>query len=163
VLGLVAEGTTHGFAIAEVLAPEGELGGIWTVRRSLVYRSLKQLEAQGLVSQRGMETGKRGPARTPVACTRRGRRAIDAWLASPVEHVRDFRHALLLKLAFLIRRGESTRPLLDAQLEQLRPILHGVSTTRRGKAGVEGLMLAWRAENARAAERFVKRLAATAD
>jgi hypothetical protein len=38
-----------------------------------------------------------------------------------------------------------------------------VAASRRGTAGVERLMLDWRAENARAAERFVKRLAASAD
>jgi DNA-binding transcriptional ArsR family regulator len=129
----------------------------------LAYRSLKQLEAQGLVRQQGMETGERGPARTPVGSTRAGTRAVDRWIATPVEHVRDFRHELLLKLAFLSRRRESADPLLGAQLMQFRPIIEGLAASRRGTNGLDRLVLDWRIESARAAERFVKRLAAATD
>jgi DNA-binding PadR family transcriptional regulator len=162
VLGVIAEGTKHGFAIAELLAPDGELGNIWTVRRSLVYRSLKQLSARGLIVERGSQGGNRGPARTPVACTASGRRALSRWLGTPVEHIRDFRHELLLKLAFLTRRSESPRPLLVAQLDHLTPILDGLGASRRGTTGLDRLVLDWRAENARAAQRFVKRLVGAA-
>jgi DNA-binding PadR family transcriptional regulator len=157
VLAVVAEGPTHGFAIAELLGHDGELGGIWTVRRSLVYRSLNELKAHGLIEERGAETSRRGPARTPVACTRAGKRAVERWLAAPVRHVRDFRHVLLLKLAFLARRDHDARPLLEAQLDELQPILQGFAASRKGTTGTERLALDWRVESARAAERFVKR------
>jgi DNA-binding PadR family transcriptional regulator len=157
VLGLVAEGQMHGFAIAERLAEAGELGAIWTVRRSLVYRSVKQLVAEGLVVELETESVGRGPVRTPLACTKPGLRAVNAWVAQPVEHVRDFRHELLLKLAFLQRRGASPRPLLEAQLRQLRPLRASLATSHSRTDGVERLVLDWRAENTRAAERFVKR------
>jgi DNA-binding PadR family transcriptional regulator len=128
------------------------------VRRSLVYRSLEQLKAHGFVREGGAQSGARGPARTRVKSTAAGRRALEAWLRAPVSHVRDFRDELLLKLALLHRRGESTVPLLEAQLAQLQPILDGLAAGRRGTAGVERLVFDWRAENARAAARFVKRL-----
>ena len=40
VLGVVAEGPTHGFAVAAVLAPDGPLGQVWTLPRPMVYREL---------------------------------------------------------------------------------------------------------------------------
>jgi len=36
VLALLAEAPTHGFAIAKAMAPEGEVGKVWSVRRPLV-------------------------------------------------------------------------------------------------------------------------------
>ena len=39
----VDEGTTHGWAVARLLEPGGEIGRIWTVRRALVYRAIAQL------------------------------------------------------------------------------------------------------------------------
>ena len=33
ILALLAESPTHGFAIARAMAPEGEVGQIWSVRR----------------------------------------------------------------------------------------------------------------------------------
>jgi DNA-binding PadR family transcriptional regulator len=163
VLGLVAEGTTHGFAIAEQLAPDGELGGIWTVKRSLVYRSVKQLAGRGLVAELDTERVGRGPARTPLACTGAGTHALDQWLVTPVQRVRNFRSELLLKLAFQSRRGTSARSLLEAQLEQLRPLREALVASRRRTDGIERLALDWRAENTRAAERFVKRQLEAAD
>jgi DNA-binding PadR family transcriptional regulator len=156
---VVAEEPAHGFAVAKVLAPDGELGGIWTVKRALVYRSLDQLEEAGLIEELSAESGDRGPARTPVRITREGRRALERWTLTPVSHIRDFRHELLLKLAFLVRGDADLRPLLEAQLDQLQPIVEGLANGGDDADGVERLVAGWRAENARAAERFVKRLA----
>ena len=100
---------------------------MWTVRRSLVYRSLERLKALGLVMEIGAESGRGGPARTRVGCSEGGAQAFSAWLATPVEHVRDLRHVLILKLAFLARGGHSPRSLLESQARELQPIVEGLS------------------------------------
>ena len=56
-LALLAEGSTHGFAIARAMAPEGEVGKIWTVRRPLVYRALETLTGMGLARAGGTVVG----------------------------------------------------------------------------------------------------------
>ena len=43
VLAALAEGPTHGFAVARLLAREGDAGQIWTVKRALVYHSIDNL------------------------------------------------------------------------------------------------------------------------
>ena len=40
VLALLSERPAHGFAIARLTAPEGELGRIWHIPRPVVYRSI---------------------------------------------------------------------------------------------------------------------------
>jgi DNA-binding PadR family transcriptional regulator len=53
VLALLVEEPTHGFAIARAMAPEGEVGRIWSVRRPLVYRAIETLTGMGLVRPAG--------------------------------------------------------------------------------------------------------------
>jgi hypothetical protein len=59
--------------------------------------------------------------------------------------------------------ARATPPLLDARLKLLRPILDGLVASRRGTTGVDRLVLYWCSENAHAAERFVRRVAGTAE
>ena len=123
VLGVLRERDAHGFALAKELAPDTELGRIWTVRRSLVYHALGELEARGLARELKPQSGDRGPSRTPVAITTRGRRALARWLGEPVSHIRDYRHQLLLKLAFTKRAGKDPSQLIERQLEAIDEIL----------------------------------------
>jgi DNA-binding PadR family transcriptional regulator len=156
VLALVAEQPTHGFAISKELAPEGDLGRIWTVPRPLVYRALANLERQGLVEPIGEEAGERGPSRTRLRATRGGRSAVDRWLRTPVAHVRDLRTHLLLQLRLLDRRGGDIRALADAQLRQLGPILANLRAQARATEGFDRLLAAWRYESAEAAARVLE-------
>ena len=107
VLGVLAEGTSHGFALAKLLAADSEVGRVFRVRRPLVYRALDRLVEAGYAEPVSTEKGDAGPQRVVHKITRRGRRQLDRWLAQPVEHVRDIRIEFLLKLALLDRRGRS--------------------------------------------------------
>jgi PadR family transcriptional regulator AphA len=162
VLALVAEQPTHGFAVSKELGPDGDLGRIWTVPRPLVYRALAVLEHDGLVEPAGEEAGTRGPARTRLRATRRGRAAVDRWLRTPVEHVRDLRTQLLLRLRLLDRRGGDMRALADAQLHCLRPILASLQEQVRATEGFDHLLAAWRYESAEAAARVLEEVVAPA-
>lgn len=156
-LALVAETPRHGFAIAKLLGPDGEVGAIWTLRRPLVYRALEILETEGLVATRATEQDK-GPRRTVLAATRAGKRAAERWLGTPVEHVRDARSELMLKLLFLERAGRDPKPLLEAQLGKLAP---AEASLRRRVARADGFdrtLALWRLESTRALLRVIRRL-----
>ena len=157
VLGLVAEGETHGWAVAHELAPDGALGRVWTVRRPLVYRSLATLSARQLIEARGEVAGGGGPYRTLVGITRRGRSVLRRWLATPVDHVRDVRGEFLVKLALLDRAERPTEELVARQLEHLSPVFDALRRPARVK-GFDGVLLRWRREQARAVERFLRSL-----
>ena len=63
VLALLCEGDTHGWALVRAMAPLGEIGRIWSIRRALVYRTVDLVVAAGLVERAGIEQGSRGSTR----------------------------------------------------------------------------------------------------
>lgn len=148
-LALAVEGTDHGWAIGALLAPEGDLGRIWTLSRPLTYRAIEQLSDRGMVTRTGSAPG-RGRDRRTIAPTPAGRRLSRRWLGEPVEHLRDIRTELLLKLELRTRAGLPLAPLLDAQVEAIAPTVDALSQVRD-----PDLVALWRRENARAARRFL--------
>jgi DNA-binding PadR family transcriptional regulator len=128
VLACLVERPRHGYDIAAELSPDAELGAVWRVSRPLVYRALERLEAVGLVEARHSEAGAGGPRRVVYGPRRPGRGRLAAWLAEPVEHLRDVRGALLLKLVVARRLGVDTAPLVAAQRQRLGPALDALAT-----------------------------------
>jgi DNA-binding PadR family transcriptional regulator len=160
VLALLAEEPSHGFAIARVMAPDGEVGRVWAVRRPLVYRAAETLTRMDLVRPTGTEASRTGPQRTVLAATPAGKRAVTRWLKTPVEHVRDGRSLLMLKLLFLSRRDADATPLLTAQRDVFA--VHAARLARAADAaeGFERALALWRLETTTAASRFVETMLA---
>lgn len=149
VLALLAEGDSHGFALARELAPQGAIGRVWTVSRPLTYRALDLLVADGLAAPAGIAKGA-GPRRLVHAITPAGRRAVRRWLTTPVVHLRDVRTELLVKLLLLERAGRDPASLITAQRATLAPTLDAL---RRRRA--DDPVALWRKESARATARFL--------
>jgi PadR family transcriptional regulator AphA len=99
----------------------------------------------------------RGPKRTIVRATRSGRAASKRWLDTPVQHVRDVRTELLVKLALLDRAGRSPRELVERQITQIQPVIRVVSAPPAG-AGFDLVLARWRREQALAVDRFLHSL-----
>jgi DNA-binding PadR family transcriptional regulator len=156
VLGVVAERPTHGWPVVRELGTDGQLGRVWTVARPIVYRSLNTLVAQGLVEQHGEALG-RGPQRTIMRATRRGKAAFRRWLQIPVSHVRDMRSEFLVKLAFLARANVPADALIERQIRELTPVLRALSARPTGD-GFDLVLARWRREQALALERFLRAL-----
>ena len=149
-LTLVTQGVSHGWAIGTLLTAEGELGRVWTLSRPLTYRAIDGLVEQRLVVRRGARSNG-GRDRNSLKPTAAGRRAAQTWLDTPVEHVRDVRVELLLKLALRRRGGLPLEPLLAAQHDVLAPAIDALTTNQPGD-----LVDLWRRENARAVRRFLR-------
>src|SRR4051794_8655084 len=156
VLGLLAEQPAHGWALATALAPDGEIGCVWSLGRPLVYRSLEILEKRVLVEPAGLEASVRGPKRTVYRITEAGRAELDRWLAAPVPHVHEIRSLLLLKLVFAERLGVDLQPLLEAQHALLEERAEQLEAGAAASTGAERIMSRFRLETARAALRFVE-------
>ncbi len=150
-LALVAEGVEHGWALGTLLSPDGELGRIWSLTRPLTYRAIDRLVERGLVVRSGTGTG-RSRERNLLAVSPAGRAATDAWLDEPVEHLRDVRTELLLKLALRARTGRPAEPLLVAQRARFDTVID-----RLVAAPAADPVAQWRAESARAVRRFLDR------
>jgi len=160
VLGLIAEQPRHGFAVRKALGPDGEVGRVWSLPGPLVYRALTTLQAKGLARVVGAERSDVGPQRTLVTATPAGRELLGAWLWQPVEHLRDFRSLLMLKLVLLDRARREPADLVAAQRERLEPIVAALTEQARASAGFDRTLATWRLESARAAVRFLDGLAA---
>lgn len=115
VLACLVERDRHGYDIASELAPAADLGGVWRVPRPVVYRALDRLVALGLAAPCHAEPGDGGPPRQVFASSEAGRERLGEWLVQPVDHLRDVRSALLLKLTVGRRLAVDTRPLVAAQ------------------------------------------------
>jgi PadR family transcriptional regulator AphA len=157
VLGVVAEGPTHGFAVAQLLGPDGALGRIWTLPRPVVYQIIKKLLQLGLIGEKRTEAGARGPVRTVVGVTPAGRSAVKRWLQEPVDHVRDVRSLLLLKLALLDRAGADPRPLVAAQRQRVAAHLEVLEAGRDEAVDFERVILDWRIASSTATIDFLQR------
>lgn len=152
VLALLAERPRHGWVIVRELSLDGELGRIWTLSRPLAYRAMDNLETRRLIRATGTEAGQ-GPRRTIFAPTAKGRREVQQWLASPVEHLRDIRTELLLKLVFFERSTIDPRPLLREQQRAFRPIFGALDAA--AARPTSDLVDLWRHESAESVRRFL--------
>jgi PadR family transcriptional regulator AphA len=150
-LTLVAGEPRHGWAIVKTLAPDGEIGRVWSLSRPLTYRALDALAGAELIEPLGSEPGG-GPPRTIWRATAKGRRAARAWLRRPVHHPRDMRTEFLLK----IELGAPAPQLAKAQLAAFTPVFAGLRLA--ADADPSDVVARWRLESAEATRRFLHSL-----
>jgi len=150
VLGVLAEGPNHGFAISKRLAADTDIGRILTVRRPLVYRALDRLVAAGMAQHIATEKGESGPQRVVHEIAGGGRKRLSAWLDEPVDHVREIRIEFLLKLAIARRLDRSPLSLIRVQRKALAPTFDALDGPTPGDH-VE----LWRRHNAAAAAAYL--------
>ena len=151
-LGVLAEGPSHGFAIAKQLDSSAELGRVFTVRRPLVYRALDRLVEAGYAEAVSTERGDAGPNRIIHRVTRPGHQRLRRWLSEPVEHVRDLRLEFLLKLALIQRSGKSPVNLIRDQRTALGSTLRALDDPR---SAPDDHVELWRQHNAAAAAAYL--------
>jgi molybdopterin-binding protein len=153
-LALVVEGVSHGWALGTLLGPDGEIGRIWSLSRPLTYRAVEQLVGKGLLVRTGRDSG-HGRDRVVLAASLTGRRVSEQWLDAPVEHLRDVRTELLVKLALRERMGRENGPLLAAQRARFEPFVEALTSVDGQADGTVDLVDLWRRESARAVRRFL--------
>lgn len=151
-LGILCSAPRHGFAVAARLRPDTDIGRVWSMSRALTYRSLEQLVARGLVEVAGHEAGVAGGQRTILSATRRGRSVFRTWVRTPVEHIRDLRSELLLKI---LLSAENSIDVTEMLTEQRRRVIEIVETLEHAPG--DDVVHLWRREAAQAALRFLER------
>lgn len=151
-LGILCQGPTHGFAVAAHLKPGSEIGRVWSMSRALTYRSLDQLKARGLIAEARDEPGIAGGNRTILIPTREGRTLFRQWVQTPVDHLRDLRSELLLKILLGRANGLDLSRTITAQLERVTDFIKTLERTCDPEDAVDR----WRLESATAAQRFLE-------
>jgi DNA-binding PadR family transcriptional regulator len=119
----------------------------------VIYCAIGRLVDADLIRTDAVEPGN-GPQRTRYRASAAGRRAVTRWLTTSVQHVRDLRSHLLMKLALLDRLAENPAPLLARQRAALEPITEGL-THAEPDDDFDRVLLAWRRASAAAAIAFL--------
>ena len=166
VLCLAREEPTYGLVVAGLLDYNGSLGRVWYVPKGTVYRAVQRLEVLGLIRMTGRQRASQGgPDRALLQATPAGRAAAQAWLSTPVEHPRDVRSELLVKLALLDRAGSDSRALalVQAQLTRLLPAAAALDDQLSATTGFEHTLVLWRRGAMTATMRFLQDLTAGHD
>jgi PadR family transcriptional regulator AphA len=149
-LTLITQKVSYGWALGNMLAPDGEVGRIWSLGRPLTYRAIDGLVDKRLITRTGQAAG-RGRDRVLLAPTPAGRRLAKKWLDTPVEHLRDVRIELLVKLALRDRVELDNAPLLEAQRAAFASTMDVLTSSHAADDFVD----LWRRESARAVRRFL--------
>ena len=155
-LGILYPAPAHGFAIAARLKPDGDVGRVWSVSRALTYRCLDQLTVRGYVHAVGEQPGIAGGNRTVLAATRSGRARLRTWLNTPVEHLRDVRSELLLKLIIADVCSIDIDATLERQHDRFEQLAAAIAAQGAGQP--LDVVDLWRVESSQAALHFIDRL-----
>jgi DNA-binding PadR family transcriptional regulator len=111
-LGLLEESSRHGYDLKR--SYDRRFGEVKPIRFGQVYRTLSQLERDGLVEVVQVEAGA-GPERKRYSITREGVIDLDTWLGEPEEPRPLLRSVLFTKVVVALLSGRSAARFLDLQ------------------------------------------------
>ena len=107
-LGILAEKDLHGYELKSNF--DEKVGEFWSLNYGQIYTTLDRLEKDELVTHDRQTQDKR-PDRKIYSITRKGKRELEEWLATPVSRVRALRDEFFVKLVFMNKNDPG--PVLD--------------------------------------------------
>lgn len=114
ILGILTFGPAHGYDICRRLAEEA--GCVWRLGKSQVYALLSRMERDGLVEHDRIHQESL-PSKNIFRLTPKGAEIFNAWVRTPVNHIRDMRLEFLTKLWFSRLLGNSMEAdLIEKQI-----------------------------------------------
>ncbi|HEY3317762.1 MAG TPA: helix-turn-helix transcriptional regulator [Coriobacteriia bacterium] len=124
VLGLLAwRGPLSGYQVKQTYESSADF--FWSVSYGQIYPTLRQLEAEGLVTS-STERDEGRPERRIYAISERGRSALEEWLAEPAGPL-EFRAEVLLKLLHGFRESPE---VMMGHVARLKEQIQGSGATR---------------------------------
>jgi DNA-binding PadR family transcriptional regulator len=144
-LGLLEGSSRHGYELKR--SYDRRFGEVRPIRYGQVYRTLAQLERDGLVEVVGVEAGA-GPDRKRYAVTPEGVTDLDTWLGEPEPPQPHRQSVLFTKVMLALVSGRSARRFLDVQrtlhmatmktLTAARRHAESPAVPPRGRSAVDG-------------------------
>lgn len=138
-LGLLEGSTRHGYDLKQ--SYDRRFGDVRPIRFGQVYRTLAQLERDGLVEVAGVESGS-GPDRKRYSITPDGVTDLDAWLAEPEGPQPHLQSVLFTKVVLALLSGRSAEGFLDAQRASHLDAMRALTAARRSAATTQDALLA---------------------
>ncbi|GAA0916313.1 PadR family transcriptional regulator [Virgisporangium ochraceum] len=130
-LGLLEEADRHGYDLKQ--SYDKRFGGVRPLRFGQVYRTLAQLQRDGLVEIVGVEAGA-GPDRKRYAITSEGATDLEQWLAEPEAPQPHLQAVLFTKVVLALLSGRPAHAFLDAQRDLHLSAMRELTAARRGSS-----------------------------
>ena len=137
-LGLLREADRHGYDLKQ--SYDRRFGGIRPLRFGQVYRTLAQLQRDGLVTIAGVESGA-GPERKRYSITAEGVTDLERWLSEPEEPQPQLQAVLFQKVVQALMSGRPAHEYLDAQREAHLRVMRELTAGRRTASLRDGLII----------------------
>jgi DNA-binding PadR family transcriptional regulator len=138
-LGLLQGASRHGYDLKQ--SYDRRFGAAKPIQFGQIYRTLSQLERDGLVELVGVESGG-GPDRKRYSITPEGVTVLDAWLAEPEEPQPQLQTVLFTKVVLALLAGRSAHRFLDAQREKHLAAMRALTAARRATTSTQDALLA---------------------
>ncbi|GAA4461274.1 PadR family transcriptional regulator [Phytohabitans houttuyneae] len=136
-LGLLNEADRHGYDLKQ--SYDRRFGAARPLRFGQVYRTLAQLERDGLIEVIGVEQGA-GPDRKRYTITADGVTDLSRWLAEPEDPQPQLQTVLFTKVALALLSGKPAEEFLERQRDRHLAVMRELTAARR-KVGLRDSML----------------------
>ncbi|GAA4734670.1 PadR family transcriptional regulator [Phytohabitans rumicis] len=137
-LGLLEEAERHGYDLKQ--SYDRRFGGSRPVRFGQVYRTLAQLQRDGLIEVSGVEAGA-GPERKRYSITAEGVTDLERWLSEPEDPQPQLQAVLFQKVALALLSGRSAESFLDSQRDRHLAAMRELTAARRTAAPQDALLI----------------------
>ncbi len=137
-LGLLEEAERHGYELKH--SYDRRFGASRPLRFGQVYRTLAQLERDGLVEIIGVEPGA-GPERKRYAITAEGVTDLARWLSEPEDPQPQLQTVLFQKVMLALQSGRSAESFLDRQRERHLAVMRELTTARRAASPQQSMLI----------------------
>jgi DNA-binding PadR family transcriptional regulator len=137
-LGLLRQADRHGYDLKQ--SYDRRFGATRPIRFGQVYRTLAQLERDGLVTIAGVESGA-GPDRKRYSITPEGVTDLDAWLGEPEPPQPQLQTVLFTKVVLALLSGQPAEDYLDRQRAAHLTAMKTLTAGRRGATSTQDALL----------------------
>jgi len=137
-LGLLEETDRHGYDLKQ--SYDRKFGTFRPLRFGQVYRTLAQLQRDGLVEIVGVEAGA-GPDRKRYSITAEGVTDLERWLSEPEDPQPHLQTVLFQKVVLALQSGRPAQAFLDTQRERHLAVMRELTAARRTASPQESLLI----------------------
>jgi len=137
-LGLLEQADRHGYDLKQ--SYDKRFGASRPLRFGQVYRTLAQLQRDGLVEIVGVEAGA-GPDRKRYAITAEGATDLERWLSEPEEPQPQLQTVLFTKVVLALQSGRPAHEFLDSQRERHLTVMRELTAARRNASLQDSLLI----------------------
>jgi len=137
-LGLLNEADRHGYDLKQ--SYDRRFGAARPLRFGQVYRTLAQLERDGLISVIGVEQGA-GPDRKRYSITDDGVTDLARWLSEPEDPQPQLQTVLFTKVVLALLSGQPAEAFLEAQRQRHLTVMRELTAARRTASLRDGMLI----------------------